>query len=109
MSAACALPAATEPRLRLGWRQLALRLAAGHTLERVAERFGRSLDEVARKARAPAVRRLAHSLKTLVILPAEALVTRLASRAARYLADAQERDVPGAARYAELCRGRGQD
>ena len=97
------------PPVRLGWMQLVLRLAAGQSVEHVAALFRRAVDEVRRRAEAVPVHCLVDGLRTLAILPVEARIARIASRASRYLVSAVDCGRPGAERFVEIFRRRGQD
>src|SRR3954451_14348693 len=99
----------TERPVRLGWMQLVLRLAAGQSVEHVAALFRRAVDEVRRRAEAVPVHCLVDGLRTLTILPGEARIARLAARASRYLVSALDCGRPGAERFVEIFRRRGQD
>ena len=95
--------------VRLGWMQLVLRLAAGQSVEHVAALFRRAVDEVRRRAEAVPVHCLVDGLRTLTILPGEVRIARIAARASRYLVSALDTRRPGAERFVEIFRRRGQD
>ena len=89
--------------------QLVLRLAAGQSVEHVAALSGGAVDEVRRRAEAVPVHCLVDGLRTLAILPVEARIARIASRASRYLVKRRHCGRPGAERFVEIFRRRGQD